>query len=530
MKCFNDSFRALGRHAVPWSSVGAIAAFLLLVLYVVADSLNHTPFAALMAERGFPDWKGPGVMRTARILVLFGGFAAVAGGGGVLFCRALRRPHRAFLLCACLLCPVYMFLFTPFSVPDEPFHYQQALIRAAEWTGTEYLDKTFLLDEFALNRHEQSTHGYLVLSHPFSGHNPVGETFAPSELELSGNALQHVFQSLGLALGLELGAPPVACFYLGRVFAVLFYILGVALAVRLAPVMKECLAFVALTPMALQQACSFSYDTELLFCCFLGFGLFLEMVWGEGKKVSAAELAGACAITFFGMAVKCSVLPFLPLLLAVPASRFRGGLRGKMLFGALLLLLSVAAAASSVQALTFGALSDGKPAWTLCDLLVHPLRLAHVLLNTADREAVSLVFCTFGSNMSGYTLTLPVFHPVLVGVLFVISARLETQPVPPSVRVAAAAGFLLSSAYTVVAMLTTWTSVDMIRVVGLQGRYWTPLMPLLACVVLARSSGGDGPRVPAPDSAGRGRLLFPALLAMHFSVIVFVAKFSVRGF
>jgi len=536
----------LRKRATVLPSLAALAPFALILLYVAVDVLNHGSIPAILARRAFPAWKADQLLATARSFVAAGGIALSLVCLLPWWFPKLLKPHWAFLLCAGLLAPVYMFLFTPYSVPDEMFHYGQTLRQAASLVNTTRLDESFLFKNF--QRHRNATDGYLLARNLFEDNPVVGKSFDFSEypqndrvepadsfdvayLTPTGNMAHHISQTAGLALGLKAGLQPFACFYLGRFSAMLFYVLTITLAIRLTPFLKRGMAVIALTPIALQQACSYSYDNETLACSFLCFGLFAKVADESDKPISAAEVLAVYAMTLFGLAVKVAALPFLPLLLAVPAARFRKGLGGKLLFLVGVALLSLAAIAASLVALPIGMAPGGETAWTFSGLLSHPLRVAHVLCNTMDHQhGLLLALCAFGFGMSGFSLWLPDLHPLLFIALLCVAVWMEKPAAPLRLRWAAAVGFLFASAYFIAAMMTTWTPAHSTTVIGLQGRYWTPVLPLLLCALSAGRSRNRGDTPPGPGSTGKGRFLFPAIVALHLAVIAFVLKHSIlRG-
>lgn len=58
---------------------------------------------------------------------------------------------------------------------------------------------------------------------------------------------------------------------------------------------------------------------------------------------------------------------------------------------------------------------------------------------------------------------------------------------------------------------------------NLQGRYWTPALPLLLCAAFARD-----PDPAAPEPAPTG-LLFPALALLHLDAVVCIVKTTLGG-
>lgn len=474
---------------------------------------------------------GDALAKTARIL-LAAVFAACAAGCLAWFCvPALRVPHRAFLLCLCLLGPLYVFLFTPFSPPDERFHFEQASGTAVPDVGKRTFETEDWLNGYA--QHRNVAAGYLRLG-LVPGPDPSGG-FGDRETAgtpvKKGNVFHHLSQAAGYGLGRRAGLGPLPRFYLGRLSALAVYALAVFWSIRIAPAFKLCIAAVALCPITLQQACSYSYDNETFACGFLCFSLFLRACAGPEERLSAGFLATAFAVTAVGMAVKCAALPFLPLLFAVPAAKFRHGLRGKAAFLVAVAVASALAASASRSVLPhsvldvpFGVHPSRGTTWSLRALAADPANTFRLFVRTFDRFGPELFFQSFGSVLSGRTVWLPARMPMVFFLLFLFAVRADrTLPdrVRP-VRIASGAGFALLTVSLSLVMLTNWTPSSDGVVQGLQGRYWTPVLPLAAACLAARRAKGPsaGPDADFP--------LFPFLLLAHCDVLALVLKESLR--
>ena len=96
-------------------------------------------------------------------------------------------------------------------------------------------------------------------------------------------------QAFGITIGRLLGLGTVATFLLGRLFNFLTYVVLSALALAIMPKLKVQLFFIAMLPMSLQQAASFSYDAltmSLAFCiAALSCKIFDEVVLSKKEKI-----------------------------------------------------------------------------------------------------------------------------------------------------------------------------------------------------------------------------------------------------
>lgn len=550
--------RELDSLAALWRKRGLFACFsfcLLGFVFCVSCFCGDT-IRGLVDARGFAE---PFATRLHTAAVWLAGMAVAAAALGCALLLAVpgfRKPHRAFLLFAVLIGPLYVFSLTPFSPPDERFHWCQTVRFASELTGRRNLDSSFGMNMF--HGHVNRPDGYVRMLKTFEKSKSKPR---PIDLEVEygrfcwekhGTWSMYASQIAGVSLGLKAGAPALAVFYLGRLFSLFFYVVAVFFAIRMAPVFKRTICVAACCPIALQQVCSYSYDAESLMMSFFCFALFLKCVCATDAKIGRAEKLALLATVAVGMTVKCAAFPFLPLLLLLPSFRFRRGRFEKIRFLALLGIIACAAASTctsvtpnALRGKSFGEIAY-KDAARSMSVEIAPLTLLRVLLDTFDQFFQIYFLDSFGCRLSGLSMQLP-FHMTLlfVAAFFVAAHRDGKNSVCRSVcglRLAAGVGWILLTGYLCLIMLTTWTPESSRVILGLQGRYWTPVLPLAAVALFARRFGKDfatslldeGVRDGATgDSSDRrtlfDRLLFPALLLANCDAIIFIVKTTLKN-
>lgn len=314
--------------------------------------------------------------------------------------------------------------------------------------------------------------------------------------------LSYAPEVVGVAVLRGVGAPLAVTFFGGRLAGLLAYLALVYLAIRVAPRGKAVLFLVGATPMALEQASVYSADGMTIALALLAVALALRCsldpraTWRWYGALSACLVAlGLCKNTYFVLA---------PLVLVVPAARLAG--RGG--FAGVEALRSVrwAKAGTIVAALVASggwyllvrhvSLAAYHPGGGTIDahlqaqyLLRHPIGyikvLGRSLFDSSSQQA----------DIPGYVLAFGVARPASFGG-------------GPGVGVVAFAGILLGLAYrsevggrrplserwrpvvawlpvtlTVVSVLliftvlwVTWTPVGSLKVFGIQGRYFLPIV------------------------------------------------------
>lgn len=91
-------------------------------------------------------------------------------------------------------------------------------------------------------------------------------------------------QALGTLIGRLLNLNVFACMALGRILNLLCYITLTYWAIKKLPVYRNLMAAVALLPLTIYQAASYSYDAMLNGLCFLFVGLCFHCAYGEREK------------------------------------------------------------------------------------------------------------------------------------------------------------------------------------------------------------------------------------------------------
>lgn len=309
--------------------------------------------------------------------------------------------------------------------------------------------------------------------------------------------LPYAPQAVAIALGRAAGMGPLALLYATRLANALAAIVLLALAVRIAPVARAAFAFAGLMPMALYQYASASPDAMTIATALLFTAIAARAIvrgW-TGRTVAAAALLGA---------VFCShKLVYAPVLLvglvpAMPGAR----LRGVVMNGVVVLFATGVAigwlALNSGLALTRlpGTDVHAQAAFLIAQPMAFPSILWGNLRTDAARYLVEMV------GMIGW-LAMPLpptaYLLSLLGMTLAILIRRPGEPELP--RLAGIWQLLLVAggiALVALALHLTWNVVGSPVILGVQGRYFLPLLPLLllACTVLMR----------LPPDAERSRL------------------------
>ena len=416
----------------------------------------------------------------------------IVSAGVVLILITLRIGLEYIFLAAALgLGLVYMFSITPFSAGDEPHHYQSAYIISGYMLFDENPFKidSSLLDYDRLAGHQNVPSAYLRFMEQ-------GIYINRGEVEMIDIHMQDTYtldypffylpQALGISIARIIGLSFFGVFYLGRLFNLLFFILCVFLSIKRLEAFKLPVLLLGLLPMCLHQAASFSNDTFVFGISILFFAYAVSCMyeknsfrWGDYIMLLVTSMLLAPA--------KVVYFPVI-LLVFLIAWRWKTEIKWK----AWLLAGSIVAASAAMIVVFMGSSTaglagespvnwEGGNNFTLSFIIENPLKTAEMYLRSMYHWRDFYFYSMFGQFLSGLTLVLPKWY-IQVTIILLIAGitygkRGEWQP-----SIWDRAFFFMICAAVVIlnftAMMLGWTSDWHTLVLGIQGRYFIPILPL----------------------------------------------------
>lgn len=253
---------------------------------------------------------------------------------------ALRRRvalHRLVFALILALGVAYTMVLPPYGAPDEKYHINQSFTLACRWANV-FSSEDWDMGHVPINMSYRREHDFDTVLQDQEEHTTVWTwqafadgifTLSPDdfdshtaleEAQTDSNPILYLPSAAAVFVGflLHLGFVPVLV--LGRLANLVCFAALAAAAVRFAPFGRRVFAAVALLPMTLHLAASFSRDALLLGLCFVFTSLCLRAAFGEKAPGRALLLAIAAAGLLFcpGKAV---YLPLAALVLLIPSKR-----------------------------------------------------------------------------------------------------------------------------------------------------------------------------------------------------------------
>ncbi len=349
---------------------------------------------------------------------------------------------------------------------------------------------------------------------PIDAHDYV---YANVETRSVYNPLLLLPQALTLRyLGLSLRLPALPVYYACRLIGLLSYVLLSWLAVRLIPYGKWLLAILIVAPMALYQASTISADTISNGIGFFFVGAVLAIARRETVTWKGwAALFGLIALLFVAK-VNLIYLALLPFLL-IPPLKFRMRFGFVLLAAAAVLLLLTEVGGWNVVAYSkfTRALTGASPTQQLLFIASNPLQFVKVITN--DVWTNTPLYMQGWIGVYGYNywpvpaLTYILYPLAIIAALWLV----EQGPLPDRrTRLVLAGLFVLGYLLTIASLYLAFTPVGSLLVAGVQGRYFTVVMPLLFLALLGLQFRRQDKSTPAAALSARVSALTRPWLAV----------------
>lgn len=446
-------------------------------------------------------------------------------------------PERFFLAFGVLFGLTFLFATPPFGVPDEPVHYLKATAASQgrlfmkEENGKLVLplrgsDAVFY-DAFEPRRqlvgYENLPFTLRFLRSPANGPD---KTETLSTIYNSYNPVEYLPAAVGVGVGNLLRLHPLLVFYLGRLFNLAFYLLCTFWAIRRLPYGNNILCLVALLPMTLQLAASFSADAVILAVLFLYTAHCLALA-ASGRKLCPRDVARTAGLSAVIALCKPVYLPACLLCLAVPPVRYRTKARyfiaaGSVLFLSFGVWLGWMLATRRFIGMSNDMLTAAQIAQNVRFVRSRPILLPGMMARTMGAYAqfylttmIGGSLCWLNANLNGALVNLLAIV-LLAAALFRPGS--EKKNAAPWQKALFALIALSVTALMYLSEFITWTRPGNPLIDGIQGRYFLPVLPLLLLVF--RNRFFSLKKIPTALLQG-SFLLLDILALMNFFTLIF---------
>ena len=427
----------------------------------------------------------------------------------VIFWYVLRakefRLDKMYLRCGLLLGALYLFILPPLCAPDEWVHYVTAYKVSNQILGVEPLDEEgeVMVQEEEMQANDGAfpdAEQYQYFWTHYFGKETGDELVASGKGPNGYYMLPYLPQAIGITVARIFNLNFATRILFGRICNLVWAVVAIALAIKWMPFGKKILFCVGMLPMTLHELASNSYDAWIIAFSMMFIAYCMKLAY-EKATVDRRDIAILAVLIALLAPCKVVYAPLIGLCLLIPKEKFgntkRWVISASVVLGAvvvIMLLLNGRILGSYVTEDTSEHIIGwaGEPGYTISYFLEHPMEYPKIIWNTLTIGDMGLPK-NYLQDMLGrvlgwldQNLKMPqIYYTALV--LLTLGHFISVDGEVKVFRrwnklwmtVLVAAIFLL----VLTSMLLSHTPISQAHVHGVQGRYFLPILPLMALVI-----------------------------------------------
>ena len=406
------------------------------------------------------------------------------------------KPHQIFVIAATCMALCYAFLLPPGTVPDEIGHIETTYYYSNKLLGIEEPDA----ESIYVRKTDQEAIGKLQTTPTLKEYNYfiLNITHRSDDTKLvkidatkgSDNWLLYAPAILGVTAGRLIGLNGITTLYAGRFFMMFVYLIFAFFAIKRVPVGKAAMFIIVLSPMFIQQSCSYSYDAMPIELTTL-FVAELFSVLYEDRKMRKRDIIILSALAF--VIASCKAGTYIPeclLLFLIPKEKYesekqcrrmRIGFLVVMILGFLInsipylmMVLGITEATTELQQY-----SNSLNCYTVSDVLFNPGNTVRVLITTFLQYIDFYFEGSFAGPLGWLNIGInPMWGYLMAGLMLLGLTAVKDEPeyITKKQRVWIALALFATVAMVTAAMFVSWTGKGSTTISGIQGRYFTPIL------------------------------------------------------
>ena len=421
----------------------------------------------------------------------------------VFICQIKKiQIYKIFIPVGILLGCVYLFVVPVLGTFDEQVHLENILYHTSQifedniqedvdndsgyssfTTRKEYVEYSMILKDWT-----PSPQKYVKYENLFESCFDAEEK---AEFQLTTSILSPSYlylpQIIGATIAYACNCNLFTLVFIAAFFNLLFYVVIIGYSIKQIPFAKELLFLLAICPSAIKSAASLSYDGFINCIAFLLISYILKMVYS--KKIARKDLLISAII--FVVLSPCKLvyifMGFLFFMLPIIQKCGKGYLKEILCIGLGAMLMLVAVQFDNIVKLvnrSQGVVMSpfGSESYSYMDIIQQPKAIIKLFIFTITRDFGNIFAKAFARiQYIEYPLFLVVGLVCCIIMVLVYSDKViftRKSRIVSVITIFLVAGALFTSAIA-------WTKKESIVLMGLQGRYFIPILPV--CFLLIKS-------------------------------------------
>ncbi len=379
------------------------------------------------------------------------------------------------------------------KVPDEDFHARKSVaisqgnfLSTADEEGNA-LEKENIKIPIVVDRTTSSYKEYWEKIN-------IEQTNETANVEYNTMALYspicHLPQAIGISIVRIFTEDIVAQLYGGRIVNMLFSIIMIYFSIKLIPFKKIIVVFLGLLPITMNEIASLSSDAITIVMCFFFISYVLYLKYKDTNKYTKPELIILGISTIIVALVKIVYIPLCLLLFILPKEKFNSTkakniiLISLVICAILLNLIWLIYCSRFLVEFNPGVNSGEQVKY----VLTHPITYI-IMFRTIVVYFQNFVVCLNGEGLGHYNAQASVFYVlssiILFAFLFFVKdkEKYDEIKIDLTTKIISSVIFLITIVLIFTSIYVQWNKVSYQLVLGIQGRYFLPILLLTAIIL-----------------------------------------------
>lgn len=412
----------------------------------------------------------------------------------ILFLKKDISIEKIFLYTMPIICILFMCVMPMFTSHDESRHW----LRAYEIsTGKLFTQKT---DEKVEGTFPKAVIDITDVGYKKIKYKTVVENF---EYEINNDEvktadmanvsvyfpIQYIPQSVGIGIARIFTNKTIVMAYAARLFNIIFCLIILYYALKLMPFAKRGMLMAMLLPISIEGIASISADGITNSMAFLFIAYVLNVIYSK-ENINYKQIIFLAILSVTIALCKIVYLPLVFLLLLIPKEKFNNSMKKKNIIIAIIILL---ATIINLVWLKFAntyviETSNGLSAEKISMIIRNPFRYIQLVAYTVSVNLQRYINILFGSILGWQEFSLGYIVPNILFIMFlfinmtdITSKKFNNKK--NNIVYAIILLIILGLIFTSLYIQYNKNKIDTKSIYGIQGRYFIPVLPLIAILL-----------------------------------------------
>jgi len=299
--------------------------------------------------------------------------------------------------------------------------------------------------------------------------------------------IQYLPQSIGIWIARIFTDKVIVIAYAARITNAIVCIAILYLAIKKIPFGKNILLLCSYIPVLLEGVCTLSADGFTISVCFLFIAYVLNLMNDSKKIIEKKDIFALTGLCIIIALCKIVYLPLVGLLLLIPKERFKTKKQKTIMiiviwFIAIICSLSWLMIANQyLEVQTAGSSTD-----KVISVLKHPIEYMQKVMYTMNTDGQAHLMSMFGGRLTWFDMSIDYGIPYTILIVFLILMVSDTTLKDKFSKFAKVIGVLIILAIimlTYTSLYMQWTDDGNLKILGVQGRYFIPFLPLIGLII-----------------------------------------------